>query len=410
MSVIDTIVLFDDRRAAAWYPFTWTRPAGELLFGAHSFRARAEAVFGASCAGHIAPRCSGFDEPGSAPVVDAADVDTTLSRLYLSSRAVPAWNATFETTDEPAPVRVGDHAAGWFAPPGSAGPSMAFFEDPDANTSPEQRAAHVPGIVVSDVWELVTRHTTRLLEDVERAVADSPSELPGHVAVTAGAAARMHLGSAVEFEPGVVVDCSGGPIWLDDRVRVCSSTRLAGPLYAGPGTTLLGGSLSDVSIGPACKVRGEVESSVILGYTNKAHDGFIGHSYIGRWVNLGALTTNSDLKNNYGTVRVATPDGNRDTGSMKVGCFLGDHVKTAIGTLLNTGTVVGPGANLFGPRMPAKHVRPFAWGSEGDQVYDLGRFLETARLVMARRDVPLTAGVQAVLEAAWAAAAREPAR
>ncbi|MEX2608430.1 MAG: hypothetical protein WEA24_00680, partial [Gemmatimonadota bacterium] len=172
---------------------------------------------------------------------------------------------------------------------------------------------------------------------------------------------------------------------------------LAGPAYVGPGSTLLGGSFAAVSIGPACKVRGEVEESVILGHSNKAHDGFLGHAYLGRWVNLGALTTNSDLKNNYGTVRMWTPDGQADTGQMKLGCLLGDHVKTAIGTMLNTGTVAGVGANLFGG-MPPKYVPPFTWGAAADAgPYDIERFLPVAEKAMARRDIPLADGMRTIL-------------
>ena len=141
---------------------------------------------------------------------------------------------------------------------------------------------------------------------------------------------------------------------------------------------------------------------MLLGYVNKAHDGYIGHALVGRWVNLGALTTNSDLKNNYGTISVWTPDGDVDTGQIKVGCFLGDHVKTGIGTLLNTGTVVGSGSNIFGGAMPPVAVPPFSWGSGSNLTeYRLDKFLETAERVMARRDVALTPGVRAVLEAAW---------
>jgi UDP-N-acetylglucosamine diphosphorylase/glucosamine-1-phosphate N-acetyltransferase len=158
-----------------------------------------------------------------------------------------------------------------------------------------------------------------------------------------------------------------------------------------------------VSIGPVCKVHGEVEETVVLGYSNKAHDGFLGHAYLGMWVNLGALTTNSDLKNNYGDVRVWTPGGETDTGSRKVGCFLGDHVKTAIGTMINTGTVVEAGANIFGG-MPPKYVPPFSWGDPGGE-YDIDRFLETAAIVLGRRDVELGGGQRALLREAFAARA-----
>ena len=185
-------------------------------------------------------------------------------------------------------------------------------------------------------------------------------------------------------------------------------TRLEGPAFIGPDTTILGGVLSEVSIGPVCKVRGEVECSLILGYTNKAHDGFLGHAYLGRWVNLGALTTNSDLKNNYGPVRVGGADGPVETGLMKVGCFLGDHVKTGIGTLLNTGTVVGAGSNLFGGEMPPTYVPPFSWGN-GTKLteFRLERFLEVATQAMGRRGMELDAEMEALLRRAWGSSLQE---
>ena len=203
----------------------------------------------------------------------------------------------------------------------------------------------------------------------------------------------------MQIAPGVVLDTRHGPIRLDDGVVVEPFTRLVGPAYVGHDTILLGGPFDAISIGPVCKVHGEVEESVILGYSNKAHDGFLGHAYLGMWVNLGALTTNSDLKNNYGDVRLWTPAGEADTGSRKIGCFLGDHVKTAIGTLLNTGTVVEAGSNIFGG-MPPKYVPPFSWGAP-DSVYDIDRFLETAAIVLGRRDVVLTDSQRDLLQAAF---------
>jgi UDP-N-acetylglucosamine diphosphorylase/glucosamine-1-phosphate N-acetyltransferase len=208
------------------------------------------------------------------------------------------------------------------------------------------------------------------------------------------------------IEPFVLFDVSAGPIWIEQGVTIRAFTRLAGPAWIGRSTTILGGNVSASSIGPHCKVRGEIEATVIHGYSNKAHDGFLGHAYVGRWVNLGALTTNSDLKNNYGTVRIWTPDGETDTGEKKIGCLLGDHVKTAIGTMFGTGTVVGAGANVFGAEPPPKYVPPFAWGNP-DVAWDLDRVLQAAEIAMGRRDVPLTPGLRNVLQNAWRAARRK---
>ena len=172
-----------------------------------------------------------------------------------------------------------------------------------------------------------------------------------------------------------------------------------------------GGPVGFSSIGPVCKVRGEIDTSVLVGYCNKAHDGYLGHALLGRWVNLGALTTNSDLKNNYSSVRLRLGTDEIDSGLIKVGAFLGDHVKTGIGTLLNTGAVVGAGSNLFGGRMPPKYVPPFSWG-EGDQLeeYRVDKFLATAEIAMRRRGVELSEGMRHVLTGAAerAQAQRDP--
>ena len=163
-----------------------------------------------------------------------------------------------------------------------------------------------------------------------------------------------------------------------------------------------GGPFDAVSAGPRCYLRGELEETVVLGYANKAHDGFIGHAYVGSWVNLGAMTTNSDLKNNYGPVRLGDRDGEVETGLIKLGCLIGDHVKTAIGTMLNTGTVVEAGANLFGDSRPPKWIRAFAWGhSPGAPVYDSGALVYTPNVVMQRRLIEPDDRTRAWLAACW---------
>jgi hypothetical protein len=117
----------------------------------------------------------------------------------------------------------------------------------------------------------------------------------------------------------------------------------------------------------------------------------VGHSYLGRWVNLGAMTTTSNLKNTYGAVQLWTPSGMKDTGLQFLGTFFGDHVKTGIGTLLSTGTVIGAGASVFGTSMPPRGVPPFAWGDkEPYDTYDVSRFLVVAERMMSRRDVKLS--------------------
>jgi len=153
-----------------------------------------------------------------------------------------------------------------------------------------------------------------------------------------GSRKDVYVARGAKIHPMVVIDAANGPVYLDEDVEVHPFTRIEGPCFVGKKSILLGTKCREGnSIGPWCRVGGEVEESIIQGYSNKYHDGFLGHAYVGEWVNLGALTTNSDLKNDYGDVEVILP-GRRpiNTQSTKVGSLIGDHTKTSIGTLLNT--------------------------------------------------------------------------
>lgn len=150
-------------------------------------------------------------------------------------------------------------------------------------------------------------------------------------------------------------------------------------------------------------MHGEISASIVIGHANKSHDGFIGHSMLGRWSNLGAGTLTSNLKNSYGVVSMWTERGVSPTALQFLGTMFGDHAKTAIGTRFNTGTVIGAGANVFGSEMPPKFVPPFAWGDRTPfETFDADKFIEVAERVMSRRSVPLSDGQRTMLRAAWA--------
>jgi UDP-N-acetylglucosamine diphosphorylase/glucosamine-1-phosphate N-acetyltransferase len=399
------LILFDDERARAWIPFPVTRPAGELLFGCLTLRERSERFWGEACVGHVTdPRLYGFAEPGAARALDPNARDSVLGagtgapRILFLSRALPDL-ASAPLINEPAVLTIQGQIVGWILPDGTDAPSESDILNPDDSATDLPRV-EIRGRVLSDIWDLVAGNGDQVCSDVSVFFPESRFTLTEGVHVTG--AERVSLGENVHLEAGVHLDATDGPIRLSDGVRVSAFTRLAGPAFVGPETHVLGGALGNVTIGPACRVRGEISSSVLLGYVNKAHDGYIGHAYVGSWVNLGALTTNSDLKNDYGSVRVHTAKGIVDTGLIKVGCFLGDHVKTGIGTLLPTGCVVGVGSNLFGGLMAPVHVPPFSWGS-GDRLeeYEIERFLDTASLAMSRRGVSLDEGGRALLRQAW---------
>jgi len=391
------LVLFDDDQARLWEPFALTRPAGELRFGAWRLVERAARVLGLPCLGYLTgDHLADFVEPGGYPVVQPHDLpDRDL--LFLCSRAILDDGQALPPPEPGTLYLVEGRPAGICLPAGQR-PSEAFLaglEEPAG----ARRRVEARGRLLEWVWELIGDTPDQLVRDLEE-IGPTTDSLPDGVHWIG--TAPLALGRDVDIEPGVLFDTREGPILLGDGVEVRANTRLAGPAAVGDNSRLLGGSFEAVSAGPYSYLHGEVTETVVLGYTNKAHDGYLGHAYLGRWVNLGAFTTNSDLKNNYRPIKLWTPLGVRDTGTIKLGCLLGDHAKTGIGTLLTTGTVVGAGANIFGSAMPPRYVPPFSWG-EGDrlQEYRLADFLETAGTVMARRGVELDERGRRYLERCW---------
>ncbi len=392
--------LFDDAVADGWFPFALTRPIGELRLGAGTLRGRAEMFAGVPAGPSLTrPWLAGFRESGSPGAAPRSSGPPNGPLLLLSSRFVPTAGSRLEKLADAVPVLLLCEGApvGAYIPPGHEAPDEAWLLDP--GPLPGAAELRIGGGLLAWPWSLIERNAEILARDVAEAAPPGSGPPPDAPRIGDG---PVILGPDTRVEPGVLFDTREGGIRLDARCEVRTGSRLAGPLHAGPESRLLGGAYSAVSAGPRSYLRGEIEDSIVLGFSNKAHDGFLGHAYLGRWVNLGAGTTNSDLKNNYGTVRVGPPDAEVDTGLVKLGCLIGDHVKTAIGTLLNTGTVVGAGANLFGDGRPARWIPPFAWGQEaGAPAYARDRFVETAALVMARRGVECDDTTRGYLAACW---------
>ena len=396
------LVLLHDAEALSWTPFVETRPVGEMLYGAFTLRERAERALRAKASAYAgAPHLLGFDEAG-APAHQEITPTAQEDRVLLCVRAAIEPLAT-PLPSRTATLTIDGKVAGWMIPAGTAAPSAE-----DIRTLAGRRGETVPlgGELLGRPWDLMTSNAARITADAAQETygVDAAAITGAHVI----GSHRVLLGEGATIESGVTLDLRSGPIWLAAGARVEGPARLT---YLGARSTILGGPVGLSSIGPACKVRGEVTDSVILGYCNKAHDGHLGHAVLGRWVNLGAGTINSDLKNNYSSVRVKLPAGEVDTGHIKVGCFLGDHVKTGIATPINTGTVFGAGSSLFGGCMPPSYVAPFSWG-EGSALdeYELQRFLATTEVVMRRRDVALTPGMREVLTRAFESSQSERTR
>ncbi len=210
---------------------------------------------------------------------------------------------------------------------------------------------------------------------------------------------QVFVGDAV-IQPTALINAEKGPVIIEDGATIHGQSYLEGPLYIGKDTMIKPlTQIKNSVIGPNCKIGGEVDTVMIQGYTNKVHDGHLGDAVLGEWVNLGAGTINSNLKNNYTEVSVQVNGKNVNTGSIHVGCFMGDHVKTAIGTVLNTGTLIGAGAMMATDGFPPKTIRPFTWYVNGrHRKVLLDKFLETAYHVKKRRGKSLSIAEKSLLK------------
>jgi UDP-N-acetylglucosamine diphosphorylase / glucose-1-phosphate thymidylyltransferase / UDP-N-acetylgalactosamine diphosphorylase / glucosamine-1-phosphate N-acetyltransferase / galactosamine-1-phosphate N-acetyltransferase len=253
-------------------------------------------------------------------------------------------------------------------------------------TLPETPAG---GWMIDYPWELVEHNAAMIGHDFATKLARTTQigHHPGTIALL-GPKERLWVHETAAVEPQVVADTRRGPIIIDREAQVQAFTRLEGPCYIGPRSIVAGAKLRSCTIGPVCRVGGEVEASILHSHVNKYHEGFLGHSYVGEWVNIAAGVQVSDLRNDYQTVRM-TVDGNPlDTGMQKIGSYIGDHTKIGLGTLLNTGSSIGVFSHLLpnGTYLP-RRIPSFSLVHLGKIVSndDLHALFITAAEVFSRR-------------------------
>ena len=398
---MSAIYLYDDLCARTFEPFALTRPAGEMRAGALLVRERWERALGTRVVGYVAAaHLAGFDEPGAPPVVTSGVLP--MGSWVANARFCPALDAL----GQPDEVMSGDKLA---AVRLAHDLDVDALRDGTANIGSyayQSRTSHdvtpAAGWWMNEVWDYIGALVPMPEHDLPVLGASMSGDLPpGAIRVGTG---RVFLEEGAVIEAAVCFDVSAGPVLVRSGAHVQAFTRLVGPLYVGRDSTVTADRIAHSSIGDVCKVHGEVSNAIFIGHANKGHDGFVGHSVLGRWVNLGAGTITSNLKNTYGTVQLWTPDGIRETGLQFLGTLFGDHAKTGIGLRLTTGTVLGAGANVYGSVMPPKAVAPFSWGEPGGFMdYRLDKFLDVAARMMSRRHITLSDAARAQLSAAYAA-------
>ncbi|HET6424163.1 MAG TPA: putative sugar nucleotidyl transferase [Planctomycetaceae bacterium] len=390
------VALFEDDLAANFLPLVWLRPVCELLCGHFSARERAirflpVTEWGVFCRPELS-EVYAEDHPEA-----QINVPRWLSQgrtLLLSSRWLVDPHELAKCDPDAAGLIDGEVA--WI----SVEPEeMPLFLMQDCASAVNQlartrRRVKTTGQLVKYPWDLIAHNADQLALDFRARPKHSPQDLSGTQAAVVGSRDDVYVDATASIDPFVVIDARKGPVYIDAGAMVQAFTRLEGPCYIGRESQLFRTNLREgTSIGPVCRVGGEIEGAILHGYVNKYHDGFLGHGYVGPWCNLGALTTNSDLKNDYSTVKVPLIGEAIETGQKKVGVFIGDHTKTAIGSCFNTGTSVGIMCQVLpGGELLPKHIPSFSriWHGELADGFPLDNGLATARAAMDRRARTLT--------------------
>jgi len=399
------LILVDrsDNHRSQFYPVALSRPIWELRCGITSLGEKLQAKAGTSEVAYFLPdyMAEPYRERTRRPVNDAsvltgADMLILDARIKADSLDIPAGNRSEVGLDEQGEVLYARIVKN----------DLTKLRGSDIEEFLTSAKASLPTVartlpMWNYTWDLILANPQQITADFAAAGKHGIEGTIEEPAALRGSKKDVYVAPGVMVHPMVVIDAEHGPVYIDEGAEIHPFTRIEGPCYIGKKSILLGAKCREGnSIGPYCRIGGEAEESIIQGFSNKYHDGFLGHAYVGEWVNLGALTTNSDLKNDYSTVSVML-DGKHsiDTGSTKVGSLIGDHTKTSIGVLFNTGSVVGAMAIIMATGKPLpKFIPSFAWFIEGVVTKGFGRRIlyETAHTAMGRRKQPWTAAQQAM--------------
>ncbi|QDT64259.1 putative sugar nucleotidyl transferase [Calycomorphotria hydatis] len=400
------IAFFEDALVTGLEPLTFLRPAFELRCGRYTSRERLVSAdaqeFGAFTRPALAE--SYAEEHPQARINDfdwlRADETLLINGRWLS-------DLTELTPSDGQVGLIGDEVA-WIAvtPEVMASWSLETLHEDLLRASQKCERVKADGVMLAHPWDLVERNSKQLEIDFRSAPEPKAEQESFRSVEILGDATQVRIDPTATINPFVVLDATSGPITIAADAVVDSFTKIEGPAHIGAGSQLFRALIrSGTTIGPVCRVGGEIEASIFHGYSNKYHEGFFGHGYICPWVNLGAMTTNSDLRNDYGPVSVPLSGIPIQSGQNKVGTFIGDHTKTALASLFNTGTSVGvmsmvvPGAGLL-----PKHIPSFSrvWHGVVDDKLDLESALDTAAMAMSRRDCEMTDAMRTLLRSVHA--------
>ncbi len=420
-----TICIYEDAGYKGFGPLTDTRPVWELRCGAFTLAEKIVKLF----ASHkivfhtrrdIKPvlieeglTIEEFNPPPDSGTWLFVNGCVLLSGSVVSELIAAEEDTLFISQDKPVAVRLSGENLRLII---NAGDELF-----DYNSLSGLRRVEVEARVMEYPWHLVNCNSEKIGDDLDFVSTEDAGEklqndvmkntCVGDVRVTGSVDIRpgvvidaeehqVRLETGVRLGPGVIIDASAGPVWIAEGSIIEAGAVLMGPVYIGSGSIVRRHARlhNGVCLGPHCRVGGEIGRTIMQGYSSKQHSGFLGTSYIGSWVNLGAATDNSDLKNTYKPVDVVIGGEKVNTGELHIGVYIGDFCRTAIQTRLNSGTVAGVCCNIIDGDFPLKNLPAFTWvGLSGYHEYRFNKAIETIRTMMPRRGKQLTPALETLL-------------
>ena len=368
-------ILFDGPYRDNLLPFTYTKPVADLRIGILTIREKWELF--------LKTTTTTFTEDYLSEKYPMVELE---NNVMINASVIPSKDLVeqIKSLKHNQAIFYNEELIAFFSLSNDETIDFELFDKINLNVEP---------IVIKNTWDIFSKNGIALQRDYEKITEGRKSlPIPDSVNVVNPEQIFIEEGATLNF---VTINASKGPVYIGKNSEIMEGSIIRGPLALCEGAVLKLGTkiYGPTTVGPYSKVGGEVNNSVISGYSNKGHDGFLGNSVIGEWCNLGADTNTSNLKNNYAEVRLWDYESGRfaSTGLQFCGLMMGDHSKCAINTMFNTGTVVGVCANIFGSGFPRNFVPSFSWGgSQGFTTYLTSKAFEVAKIVMSRRNVEFT--------------------
>ncbi|MBE2289224.1 MAG: GlmU family protein [Chitinophagaceae bacterium] len=374
-------VLFDSQSRNNLLPFTHTRPVADIRCGILTMRERWEKLLGVNTWTLTQP----YLQPAF-PNIDSSE------KTYINA-------AVFATTDLVNAITglkagdtlyANDILIAWR--PNESVNEQDFLKEAANCAAKTQYAESV--MVLNNNWDIFSLNDRAIRADFE-VLTKGRKSVPVPQGVTVAGGESLFIEEGANIHPGCIINASTGPVYIGADAEVLEGTIMRGPIALCEHSVVKMGAkiYGATTIGPGCKVGGEINNAVFFANSNKAHDGYLGNAVIGEWCNLGADTNCSNLKNDYGTVKVWHEATGKEinSGLTFCGLMMGDHSKCGINTMFNTGTVVGVSCNIFGSGFPKKFIPSFSWGgADGFTEYRFDKAIEAANRMMGRRGKALS--------------------